>query len=457
MLQNSTDGSLSKLWKITYPLIISMLSFACLVTADRYILSLYSLAAMNATTTAGIFFYTSILWLISFASIVEVFTGQFHGSGQYHNMPKATWQIIWLCFFSLIIYIPISIWLAPILFSGSETQHLEIIYYRWLLIPAFLHGISVALSGYFIGQKKVYLVTIVTVFINLLNILLNIFFVFGWGIISPMGIQGAALGTDIAVFLQVLIMFYFFISEQIKNKYPLSQNMHLDFKFIQKYLHIAFPTATAHTVEMIAHSVVFKIMSISGLIYITTLSIVQSIFFIGFIVEALNKGVATLVANAIGEKKYDLISKIFISSIKLVVIIASIAIILWLFTSDWAISLFLKSTQGTELSPQIYDQLIKNCFYSILFLCLYFILNGIVWSLSGILSACGKTKHILLSQIFCAWGVSTLPAVIMIYFFRVEPMWLFLVSCIYGACVSIWLFQVYRTISYKDVNIISQF
>ena len=449
------SGSLGSVWKITYPLMISMLSTALLTTSDRFMLSLYSIESMNASVTSGMFFFGCLLWLLTIGGTSEVFVGQFNGSGQFHFMPKATWQMIWLSLMSIVFYLPVSIWAPDFVFAGSLTKDLETIYFRWLIGPAFIQGIYAALSGYFIGQKRVLIVTIITVIGNLFNILFNYILIFGWDFIPAMGIKGAAIGTDLSVLLQAITMFSLFIYDQLKNSYPIRKNMRLDRSFIKRYLKVGAPTAIAHTIEMLAHFFIFKIMALSGFIYITTLSIVQSIyFFIGFTTEALNKGVATISANAIGSKDYDALNRTLASAFKLLIIIASIGVTGIIFKGDWIIGSFLQSEQGKNLDAVLYKDLVQNCFYSLIFLCIFFVFDGFAWSISGALSACGKTKNIMVAQMVCVWAINAIPGAILIYYFRVNPMWIFAVSCIYAFCVALWLIKVYQKIEWKDVHIV---
>lgn len=449
------SGSLLDVWKITYPLLISLLSTALLTFADRYMLSQYSLDAMNACATSGMFFFACLLWLLTTAGTSEVFVGQFKGSGQLASMPKATWQVIWLCLLSILYFIPISLWGPDLLFSGSPTKALETSYFRWLAVPAFMQGIFSGLVGYFIGQKKVYLVTFITLGGNVLNIVFNGIFIFGWQDIPVMGIDGAALGTDLAVFLQTVVLFYFFIRDQRKNRYPFKENIPWDTAFIKKYLRVCLPTAVAHTTEMIAHCLVFKVMTLSGFLYITTLSIAQTIyFFIGFTTEALSKSVATISANAIGSKEFSVLNKTLVSAIKLLGLVGFVCLTMLFVWGEDAIAIFLKGEQGQTLSSVLYDEIMDNSFYSLFFLIIYLVLDGFVWALSGTLSACGKTKSIFFAQASCVWIIYALPNIYLVYFLKAEPFWVFANSCLYALAVMTCLLWAYKKMPWSEVTMV---
>lgn len=68
-------------------------------------------------------------------------------------------------------------------------------------------ALSGALSAFYIGQGQVKFVTCVMGISNLINIGLDMVFIFGWEPIVPsMGVKGAALATGIAQTSQALIL-----------------------------------------------------------------------------------------------------------------------------------------------------------------------------------------------------------------------------------------------------------
>ena len=76
-----------------------------------------------------------------------------------------------------------------------------------------------ALSGFFVGQGKTRLITLLAIGANVINALLDVCLIFGvQGFIHPMGVQGAAIATSIGSLFQMLVLLYFFLKRK-PNKF----------------------------------------------------------------------------------------------------------------------------------------------------------------------------------------------------------------------------------------------
>ena len=252
-------GSFKELISISFPMIITALSGNLMLFLDRIILGHYSLDAMNAIAAAGTAVFTFAFGAFGIASISEVFVGQANGAKKYKDIGPPVWQMIWFSGLSAILFAFITLFFADNILA--KPFHLEgLTYFKILMYTAFLIPLHGALAGFFVGQGKVYLVTVAVIIGNAVNLVLDIILVFGvkdW--IPSMGAAGAGIATAIGEFIQVIIIFSVFLAPKYKHKFN-SWNYKFDKKIFKDCLRIGTPSSVSHTLELTAWYVIFIFM-----------------------------------------------------------------------------------------------------------------------------------------------------------------------------------------------------
>lgn len=127
--------TLSSLWRLSMPLMLTTLSANFMFLLDRLILVRYSAEAMNGAAVAAMSCAIFQLGGVAIASIAEVFVGQYNGAGQYKKTAEPVWQMLWFSLGLFIIFAPIALWAGPYIIPSS--LHKEgLPYFKWIM---FLH------------------------------------------------------------------------------------------------------------------------------------------------------------------------------------------------------------------------------------------------------------------------------------------------------------------------------
>ncbi|PJA96844.1 MAG: MATE family efflux transporter [Ignavibacteriales bacterium CG_4_9_14_3_um_filter_34_10] len=137
-------------------------------------------------------------------------------------------------------------------FSGSIAQFFsadvevgnqagQYIFYRFLGLPFFL--ITVAFRGFYfgIGRTKVFMYS--GILVNTLNVGLNYIFIYGEFGLPAMGLAGAAIGSTIATFADVVYYLIVSLSKEIKIKYNLFSNFNFSSYHIKSIIKISVPVS----------------------------------------------------------------------------------------------------------------------------------------------------------------------------------------------------------------------
>ncbi|MDP1879348.1 MAG: MATE family efflux transporter [Parachlamydiaceae bacterium] len=389
-------GSLREIWAIAWPLMLGLFSTSMMMFGDRLLLSRYSTAALNASATSGLAVFSILIMPLMIAGISEVFVGRNHGAGKMHEVGKPVWQMIWLSLASFPFFVLAIMLLPHLIFAGSGNEILETEYFTWLVYfgPAFCT--TVALMGFFIGIGQVMSVTVCALLGNGINLLLDYLFIFGNGPFPEMGIFGAALATGISQILQTLFLGYLFLRKSNREIYGTARSG-LDIQCLTEGFQLAAPAALGRLAEVIAHFVFFRIVTLSGHENLTIIAVVQSFYLlISFTVEGLSKGVSSISANLIGGHQQGLINKVLNSSFKLQMIIASIFFLIIVGFSYPLLSMFFSEKEISLLqNPDFF----ATARLALVWMSIFFLMDGFGWIYAGFLTASGDTKFLLYASI----------------------------------------------------------
>ena len=94
------EASLSELWLLSYPLIVTMAAQVVMQFADRMFLAWYSHDALAACVPAGVLATTFAALFMGLASYTSVFISQFYAQKKYASVTISLWQGIFLAVLS---------------------------------------------------------------------------------------------------------------------------------------------------------------------------------------------------------------------------------------------------------------------------------------------------------------------------------------------------------------------
>ncbi|MGZ6298799.1 MAG: MATE family efflux transporter, partial [Parachlamydiaceae bacterium] len=262
---------------------------------------------------------------------------------------------------------------------------------------------------FYIGRGSMKFVTSIMILANVLNTLLAYLLIFGVEpYIAPMGIIGAAVATGISQLFQVIALFIDFLSQKNRKQYGTGCFSFSKEEFF-KCIRLGFPSSLAHTIEILAWALFFRMLMNTSEEHLTVASIAQSIFFLfTFLTEGISKGATTIAANMIGAKHWDALWKLLHSGIKFYIVLFVIFGSFLAFNPDPLIHLFLPTETAT--SPEVYALIASSC----LWVWIFFLLDGIHWLVVGLLTAVGDTKFIFKVGSSTIWLFALLPTYLLV-------------------------------------------
>ncbi|MBA3603871.1 MAG: MATE family efflux transporter [Parachlamydiaceae bacterium] len=402
-------GSLRELWSISFPLMLSLMSSSLMFFWDRLLLINYSVETHNAATSAGAIVSFLQFAFICTTCIAEVFVGRNFGAGKLKQLGVPVWQMIWLSFFSVFIFIPLGLFAGNYIFAESRYGLLETEYFSMMMYFGPIFCLASALSAFYIGRGRLKFITILVVAANVLNTGLAYVLIFGIkSYIQPMGITGAALATGVAQFFQASVLFIDFLRAKNREKYGTGQYKFVWSEFYE-CMRLGFPSSIAHTIEILAWAVFFRMLMSMGEEQLTIVSVAQSILFLfTFLTEGISKGATAIAANMIGAQQWSGLRKLLFSGVKFYLFLFVIFGIFLALDPTPFIRVFLGNESA--VSNEVLALIVSSCVW----VWIFFLFDGIHWLVVGLLTSAGDTKFILKVGGGSIWLFALLPTYILL-------------------------------------------
>ncbi|MDR0753159.1 MAG: hypothetical protein LBE95_00605 [Holosporaceae bacterium] len=405
VMQNCKHGVMEVL-KFTIPMVLISLSSSLMFNVDRMMLAHYSVDSMNSAALAGNFVAMISYIVISIAQIATVFVGQYNGLGEYEKTGWPAWQMIYLGLFSFLAFVPLTMvchrfGIFPEYYREDGTKYLRII-----MAFAGLQTISAAVSSFFVGHGRSFIVIAVVFTANILNFLLNVCLIFGIdGFLAPLGITGSAIATVVSGIFSAFILLGIFLNETNRKLY----NTH-DNKFRKKLffdcIKIGLPLSFGKMLSLLAWFVLLSLFNYASkdLATIEVFAVNVWVIFI-FFADGCGRAISSMSANLIGENNLSAIKKLlklFMGINLIMCIIFSVPLVFYQHFMLW----FMDGVEGvTHLYAEF--KFILVSMWVLIFT------DGIFYLICGVLNSGGDTKFPVCLELATLWLGCVIPTAVL--------------------------------------------
>ncbi len=422
-------GSLKEVWTISWPLILGLISNGVMVVVDRLMLGKHSLDAMNAAATAGAAAFAIFILPMVIAGISEVFVGRAHGLGKHHEMGSHVWQMIWFAFFLAPIFILFGICFGPMLLKNIFRQDYANEYFYTMVNFGTVFCLNTALMGFFIGQGKVRIITITIILANIANAYFDYTFIFGTSFIPAMGVRGAATATVLSQCFIASVLFISFIRK--KNRENKGTGC---FRFKKKYfvqsLKVGTPASFGHLSEYLSYFFFLKLMGSLGEHLLTIAVLLNTVYMIVyFIIEGISKAVTAICSNLVAAGQHALVKKNIRAAFKLHILFVAIITSILLIGAPQIYMVFIGQADAALLENAAFVQDARS---STIFMCLFYLFDGLVWVIIGMFTAATDTSFIMKVETFAPWVLFLLPIYVLSKSFSITSNQVWMICAIYG-------------------------
>jgi len=391
--------------KLAIPIFIELLLFMVMGNVDTIMLSRYSDSAVAAVGNANQVINTLLILFNITSAATGIMVAQYVGA----KLKSSLNQIYTLAFImNLMMALLISLFLytfkapffkainMPVELITDATAYLDMTI-LFLFVPALYTLFSVVLKSHGITKLSMYL----AILMNIVNIIGNAGFLYGYFGLPVLGVKGVALSTVLSRALAVTIMLVILIKTldfnvHLKHLRPFPKDLFV------RFIKLGLPSAGEPISYQFSQMVIFSFINLMGTATITARIYVQIIVWFTFLGSmALAQANAIFTGHLIGAKRHDEAYHTTLKTFKQALVITSIMSLLFILLRYQLIRLFSDDPMIVALGASV---LIVDFFVEIGRVANLVIIQG--------LKAAGDVNFPVIIGIFSMWLVSTLGAYI---------------------------------------------
>lgn len=276
-----TGVLLREMLKIAGPTIAIMTSYTVMQFFDGLMVSHIEPADpahLAAQGNGGMSVWLAMSVMMGLVTVINTYVSQNLGAGKPERGSAYTWTGLWMAMCYSLIAIPLALVLPRIFMQLGHRDLLlesEIAYSRILLFGVVFTLGGRTIAQFFFGIHRPVVVLIGVLLANVVNVHLNLLFIFGknglpetnialidwyasviqnvaWSLdVKPMGIEGAARATVIGSAIEFLLPLAMFLSPWMARKYHTRASWKFDLSAAKDIVRIGWPGGLMFLSEML--------------------------------------------------------------------------------------------------------------------------------------------------------------------------------------------------------------
>ena len=321
---SKTPGTYSyrNIWKVAYPILISLVMEQLIGMTDTAFLGRVGEVELGASAIAIVYYMVLFMAGFGFSIGAQIIIGRRNGEGNFRDTGKVFWNGLYFLMGIGTLLIITSELLSPFLMkymvSSEAVYDAALDYVRWRL-PGMMFAFCTAMyRAFYVGTTQTKTLTANSVVMVLSNIIFNWILIFGHCGFPALGITGAAIGSSLA---ELVSLIFFVLYTRIKcdrTRYGLERPASFDWKEIRSMLPICSWTMIQHVVSIFTWLIFFLYIEHLGERPLAISNIVRGISgLLWMILAAFSSTCSTLVSNIIGAGREDKVMSLIKRILKL--------------------------------------------------------------------------------------------------------------------------------------------
>ncbi|MEG0548920.1 MAG: MATE family efflux transporter [Coprobacillus sp.] len=388
---------------------------------DNIMIGSVGTIALTSVTVANRVYLIFNSTMFGICGAAGIFIAQYYGAKKKENCQKIL-NINLVCGIIVSFIFVLALLLIPRqlmeIFSSNPIvieESLKYIQYALLTYTPFAISFSIMMALRAVGINRIQLlVGVITVAINTS---LNYVLIFGHFGFPALGVQGAAIATAIARFVEMFIYIIILVRKKHMFYINIKELFHLDFSLIRSMTRKAIPLTINEIFFSLGMAMLFLSYVRCDESLISAISVVDTVIQIGFIIfGGLSSAISILIGKRLGANEIDEAKenayKLITFGVVIGIIVGSIFILIApLIASFYNVELIIKEAIVSLL--RIKSFLIPIYVYNV---CIFFVLR-----------AGGDTFSTMLMDSGFLWIAGVLVSTVLSMFFEIPLVWLYLI------------------------------
>lgn len=384
---------------LAFPLLIGNLGHTLIGATDVFVVAKYNIESLAAISIANSILFTVFIFAIGLICAVSIVLANKRGAGfgtKKYLLSTLIFSVILASIFSAICFS--MKFLIPYL--GFESHLIPYIKEYTSIVSFSMFGMFLyeGIKQFLQSYEIVKFPNLILLFAVIVNLILDITLVFGFGFIPSMGVKGAAIATlSVRTLMGFILFLYVFKLINFKTKIDLSYMKHL--------IKVGYPIGAAFLLEFLAFNIVTILAGRESGLLAATHSILTTISNATFMVPlAVSTAVSVKVAYYYGAEKPDEIKKFTISGLILGVGFMIFAGIIFAVFPKTLIGLFTDNQSVMEIALPI-----------MMVAAMYQVFDGFQVIMGGVLKGFKMTQFVSNAVFFGYWVIGMPIAIVLVY------------------------------------------
>jgi len=386
--------------QVALPLVISTISWTVMTFVDRMFLNWVSGIAMSAAFSASIIWFAFFCLPMGICSYVNTFVSQYMGDEQPDRIGPSVWQGVWAALLVTplaLAIIPLAPWIFSWTLHSPEVTQLEIPYFQILCVggPAML--IATALSAFYSGRGKTWVVMVVDAGVTSLNLLLDYLWIFGYAGFPEMGIEGAGWATVTALWVKAIIYLVLVLKRENRDVFQTATGMRFDRELFGRLIYFGGPSGVQILLDVLGFTVFVILMGRVGDMEAAATTLAFSIASVAFMpVWGFSMAVSILVGQHLGENRDDLAARSTWTTLHISLVYMAIISALYVFTPDLFLSGFFAGNGDSETDKQALHTMAANL---LCFVAAYNTMDAVFMIFVSAIKGAGDTRFVMIISV----------------------------------------------------------
>ena len=325
--------SYRNIWKVSYPILISLVMEQMIGLTDTAFLGRVGEIELGASAIAVV--YYMVLFMIGFGFSIgaQIIIGRRNGEGDLKATGRTFWTGLYFVLGLAAAIISLSelfsSWLMGRIVSSPAILDAALSYVRWRLPGMAFAFVTAMFRAFYIGTTQTKTLTLNSIAMVCSNVLFNWILIFGKFGFPALGITGAAIGSSLAELVSLIFFIAYTRTSCDRRKYGLDKAARPDVAELKGMMPVCTWTMIQHTISVSTWFIFFLFIEHLGERSLAISNIVRGVSGIIWVVlQAFSSTCSTLVSNIIGEGHQDKVISLVKRILKLSYAIVSVMIIL---------------------------------------------------------------------------------------------------------------------------------
>lgn len=407
------DG-LRNILLVGFPLILSQVVFSLNMFIDRVLLSWYSPDAFAAALQGGILAWNLITLFFFIVGYAATFVAQYFGADREHRIGAVIWQALYLALLGGLLTAAVAPLGGPLfrwIGHDEPLPALEAAYFHILAAGGVVFFLHHALSCFYQGLGKTWLILFVSTATCVVNVSLNAWMIFTPTWIFPEGIEGAAWATVLASGAGFLMFAVFLaVVPGSESRYQLWSSWRFEPGLFRRILRFGFPSGIHGLIETSGFTIFLLIVGVFGYTAQFATNMAMNVNMLLFIPSVGLHITATILAGQLcGARDYPAAERMVCSVYLLCGLYTAVVCALYVLTPD----IFLDWFQG-RLSGEEWLALKETARILLLFVAFYTVFDSVALIYSGALKGAGDTRWVMWAGLAISIGVLMVPSAVLL-------------------------------------------